>query len=365
LWVSSETPDQDGQGGQRRQFHQINALLARGHEITVLVPASLQNDRSVRRIAPVIRPRLHLRGRFGRLLIGRAHRVIAAREWDAIIVSHRESWWLMPERTTGSAPVLLDMHNVMSYWHRAAGRNADASEALAQEAVAVRDATVVSTCSETECRRLAEMHPKVAAGKTFVAPLGIEPLEWPEQDFERTEPTVALFGSWAWRPNSLGLAWFLKEVWPLVRAGLPDAVAFVAGSGIDQTDDWPDGAQFIGRVSDLAAFTASASVVAVPVLEGVGASVKFAEALATGASVVATPDGANAFDEPPAFVSADPEQWATWILDRLRHRSDEEVPAPSRAVALRELTWDAAVAPIHEWLTSVVAGSRPERDVSS
>ena len=60
LWLSTETPARDGQGGQRRQYHQIRALQDRGHDITVLVPKSDQGDASIRSIAPVLRPRVTL-----------------------------------------------------------------------------------------------------------------------------------------------------------------------------------------------------------------------------------------------------------------------------------------------------------------
>lgn len=353
LWVSVETPDRNGQGGQRRQYHQISALVDRGQDITVLVPNSRQDDRSIRALVTVLRPRISVRGRVFKRWMNRLRVTIQSPEWDAIILSHHESAWLMPHRALAT-PVLVDIHNVMSAWHLAAGRLAEATAALEMESGAVRGATAVSTCSETELRRLVEMHPD-AAGKAFAAPLGVDPAEWPAEGFDRSEPIVALFGSWDWRPNSLGLAWFLGEVWPAVREGAPDAVALVAGSGAGDVSEWPDGARFVGRVDDLARFAASATVVAVPVLEGVGASVKFAEALASGAAVAATPDGANAFDDPPAFVSADPTQWATWIIQRLQGRSTEPAPAASRGEALSHLTWDVAVEPIDSWLSSVDA----------
>jgi glycosyltransferase involved in cell wall biosynthesis len=353
LWVSVETPDRNGQGGQRRQFHQIVALIGRGHHVTVLVPKSKQDDQSLRRFTRVLRPRVAIRGRILKRAVDRLRRTIALPEWDAIVVSHHESGWLMPRGGVAPTPVLLDVHNVMSAWHRAAGRKDDAQVALEQEASAVRGATAISTCSSTELRRLIAMHPD-AASKSFAAPLGVDPLEWPAETFRRAEPIVALFGSWGWHPNTLGLAWFMNEVWSLVRDQVADAVVLVAGSGVEGEASWPAGARFVGRVDDLARFAADATVIAVPVLEGVGASVKFAEALASGGSVIATPDGANAFDDPPAFVSAESAEWAQWIIERLQHRSEEPAPAHSRSVALTELTWDAAVAPIHDWLGSVV-----------
>lgn len=349
LWVSLETPDRNGQGGQRRQYHQIRALLRRGHEITVLAPRSAQSDDSIGEIVPVRRPRPAIRGRFVRFFTRRIGRVIASPDWDAVVVSHHESWRLMPGRDALRAPVLLDVHNVMSSWHRTAGRIDDELAAIRQESAALAAATAVTTCSETERRRLVTIHPE-AEGKSFVAPLGVDPDEWPEHEYHREAPVVAAFGSWSWHPNERGLEWFLAEVWPRVHAAVPDAVALIAGSGVRDASRWPEGARFVGRVADLAGFTAEATVVVVPVLEGVGASVKFAESLATGASVAATPDGANAFCDAPAMVSADARRWADWITERLQHRLDEPAPAPARAIALRELSWDAATAPIDAWL---------------
>jgi glycosyltransferase involved in cell wall biosynthesis len=352
LWVSVELPDRNGQGGQRRQYHQIRALVEHGHDVTVLTPRSGQDGTSIRRIVRTIQPRIAVRGRVLAAAVRRLQRHIVSPEWDAVVVSHHESWWLVPRDRARSTPILLDIHNVMSEWHRAAGRVQPAKASLDEESVAIEGATAVTTCSPVELERLRAAHP-VAASKSFAAPLGVDPAEWPVQTFDRANATVALFGSWGWRPNALGLAWFLSDVWPRVVQRVPDAVALVAGSDASGEHPWPSGARFVGRVADVAAFTAAASVVAVPVIEGVGASVKFAEALATGAAVVATPDGANAFANPPAFVSSDAGCWSDWIVERLRHRAEEPAPARSRQVALRDYTWSRAVEPIDAWLRSV------------
>jgi polysaccharide biosynthesis protein PslH len=352
LWVSAETPSRDGQGGQRRQFHQIAALRDRGHDITVLVPASGQDDASIRSLVPVLRPRLTRFHRIRPALIDRMHRVIADPAWDAIVVSHHESSWLLPHDRT--APVLLDVHNVLSHWHRAAGRAEQAEQAHREEAEAVDRATGVTTCSALETRRLLAEHP-AAAGRVLTAPLGVDPAEWPDHGFPRDEARLLMFGSWSWEPNRRGLRWFADEVWPRVTARADAAVALVAGTGADELAARTPGIRVVGRVPDLAELAASATVVAVPVLDGVGASVKFAEALASGGAVVATRDGANAFEDTPAFVSDDPAAWAEWIVERFERRGVEPAPAPGRAVALAGMTWGAAVAPIDEWLRAHAA----------
>jgi polysaccharide biosynthesis protein PslH len=355
LWLSSEMPARDGQGGQRRQFHQIRSLRRRGHEITLVVPRSAQTGPSARAIATVRRPLTHVRGHALRGTIRRMRHLVRSDRWDVIVVSHPESCWILPEDEDVSTPVLLDVHNVLSHWHREAGRSAQADDALVLERRAIGRADAVMTCSALEHRRLGAMHPH-AAPEAFAAPLGVDPDEWPDRGYDRADPIVALFGSWGWRPNALGLAWFLEEVWPGVRALVPDARALVAGSGVGDWSRWPDGARFVGRVDDLAGFASGATVVAVPVQEGVGASLKFAEALASGAAVIATPDGANAFERSAAFVATDPAEWARWIADRLLRRTEEPAPAPARETAFREHTWDLAVAPIDAWIRRALAG---------
>lgn len=352
LWVTVETPDTQGQGGQRRQYHQIQALQNLGHRIDVLALAGEQNPASISALTSTRRLRVSIRGRFMGPLLGRFRRAIEQADCDAIVVSHVDSIWLLPPRDRLRVPVLVDVHNVLSDWYARLGLDAEVPEWQRREDEAVSLATVLTTCSALERDRLVARHP-AAAGKTFAAPLGVDPAEWPAVEFTRDEPLLALFGSWGWSPNTRGLEWFVAEVWPGVHEAEPTARALVAGSGAgDIVGDAP-GVEVVGRVPDLATFTASATVVPVPVRVGVGAAVKFAESLASGAAVIATAEGASAFPESPAFVSDDAQEWTDWIVERLRNRHDEPVPHPGRQFALTELTWQNAVGPIDRWLAEI------------
>lgn len=356
LWVSAETPDRDGQGGQRRQFHQISGLLRLGHEVEVISLRSAQSASSIRRIAPIRRFRVAVRGRPVGALLRRMHRAIGTAGADVIVISHVDSRWMAPEDVRASVPVLLDVHNVLSTWYDTRGLTTLRDDELDAEREAFDRATAVMTCSELEAERLRASHPALSL-PVLAAPLGVDPDEWPDEPMDRSAPLVAAFGNWSWHPNRLGLEWLLERVWPGVREQVPDARLEIAGSGAD--DAARPGVAVLGRVGDLAAFTARATVVAVPVLEGVGASVKFAESLATGAAVVATPDGANGIVSPPCLVSADAAEWTEWIVARLRNRRDEPAPDPARAYALEHLTWAQGVAPIDGWIRSAMPGAHP------
>src|SRR5690606_2778693 len=132
--------------------------------------------------------------------------------------------------TAPTAPALLDLHNVCSAWHAAAGRDAQATAARALEMEALQRVDAVTTCSDLESRRLREQHPDLSV-PAFTAPLGVDPEEWPAHPFDRAHPRVALFGGWTWEPNRRGLAWFIDEVWPRVTSAIGEAEAIVAGSG--------------------------------------------------------------------------------------------------------------------------------------
>ena len=116
-------------------------------------------------------------------------------------------------------------------------------------------------------------------------------------------------------PNREGLAWFLGEVWPLIRAGRIDAVLDVAGSVCAGIAHRPDGVRLLGRVDCLDALYRDAAVVISPLKIGTGLKIKLVEALAHGKALVVTSvtlqgvedcaaDAVREADDPRLFASA-------------------------------------------------------------
>ena len=89
-------------------------------------------------------------------------------------------------------------------------------------------------------------------------------------------------------PNSLGLTWFLAEIWPLVLAQQPSATLSVIGDVGASMPQSPR-AQSLGRVADIAPFYRDAAVVISPLQMGSGLKIKLVEAMAHGKAIVATP----------------------------------------------------------------------------
>lgn len=358
LWLSNETPDKNGQGGQRRQYFQIRSLVRAGCSVHVMTLAGDQDDTSVRELASVERfaPFLHKRlPHPSRYFLAR--RRARSGRFDHVVVAHLESWSLL--RGAGrrlGVPVLVDVHNVMSPWLTRYGRNREAASFRAIEDRVLRDASAVSVCSPAELDRL----PEGGTARRIVAGHGVDTTEWPPPPAEVPPPVVGMFGNWSWTPNTAGIAWFAKDVWPRVRAALPDAEWHVAGSGAPARFAEIEGYRGLGRIPDLAELTAACRVVAVPVRAGVGAPVKFGEALATGRPVIATTDGASAHPGSPAVVANDADTWVDWLVGMLGPDPEPAADEGRRTYryAMDELPWERTTAPIVNWLSENSTRSR-------
>jgi len=129
---------------------------------------------------------------------------------------------------------------------------------------------------------------------------------------------VMFLGSMDWMPNQDGVRWFVREVWPTVRAAQPQATFHIVGrnpSGDVRALTSAPGVTVVGSVPDVRPHLAEAAVVVVPLLVGGGTRLKIYEAMAMGRSVVSTGIGAEGLpvvpgehylraDEPAAFAGA-------------------------------------------------------------
>jgi glycosyltransferase involved in cell wall biosynthesis len=361
LWLSNETPDVAGQGGQRRQYFQIRELVEAGHEVAVGSLSGPQDDTSIRALAPVSRLPAPWH-RWSRLGFGRARRpelsAFLSRSADRVVVAHTESWWTFRHHLLDmDAPVLVDMHNVLSEWY-ARGRRALASSRWARvEREIAAHAQAVSVCSERERAALDRVVGTVGPSRMFVLPHGVDPAAWTSAVPLADEPVLRMFGSWDWKPNRAGLQWFLDEVWPGLEG---DVRCEIAGTGTEWVGDHAlPGVEVVGRVPDLPGFLAGARAVAVPVRDGVGAPVKYAEALASGVPVVATTDGAPLRHDLAALVSDDAAEWRAWLSANVASDGPPGIrAAPARATVLAELSWTAASAPLLAWVAEPSAPAR-------
>ncbi|WP_306512332.1 glycosyltransferase family 4 protein [Janibacter hoylei] len=346
FWLSNETPDRHGQGGQRRQYFQIAALVAAGHEIRVVTLSGPQDDTSVRDVADDVHrvPRLEARGRVPLHWRRRALRRRLAEWGEAIVIAHGESWerfeWALPP----AVPALVDLHNVYSRWPTEDSPGA-AERWRALEQRIRRSVTAVSVTSTREAEALPG-----GPAEVIVVENGVDPEEWTLEPVPAEAPVLKLFGNWGWAPNTLGVEWFLSQVWPQV-CRVTSARCVIAGSGLNP-DSLPTGATAAGRVPDLQRFLADAWAIALPLPESVGSPVKYAEALAVGCPVITTTQGAPGHRSIPVIADT-AQQWVDTLTEWL------SAPTPSavldnreRADRLSVLSWARATEPLSAWVRS-------------
>jgi glycosyltransferase involved in cell wall biosynthesis len=123
------------------------------------------------------------------------------------------------------------------------------------------------------------------------------PVPVPEEFFEFVRPAtpgkrLAFLGTFRADFNRDALTFLLREIWPAIRARVPDAELAIAGNGYrgplaDEAER--AGARWLGFVEDLGSFFANVDLLLVPLRFGGGVRIRILEALAASATVLATP----------------------------------------------------------------------------
>jgi glycosyltransferase involved in cell wall biosynthesis len=300
-----------------------------------------------------------------------AQEAIDERRPDVVLIGHDMSMaWardLPPE-----IPKLLSCHNLS--WHLYASRARLASgprawalraEAARYKAHVLRELPRFSTAIAVSTKERDEL---VEIGLTHTAfiPSGVgtevitpapEPTEGP--------PRLLFTGTMNYGPNSEGIGWFAREVWPLVRAEVPEAQVDVVGRNPPESVkrlDAIDGITVHGGVPEMAPYFAASNAVIVPILTGAGIRVKIVEAMAAGRAWVSTPLGAEGLELEPGrhgLVVDGPRAFADGVIALLR---DPELRArigrEGRALAERRYDWRALGDELEATLAEAVARVR-------
>jgi glycosyltransferase involved in cell wall biosynthesis len=176
--------------------------------------------------------------------------------------------------------------------------------------------------SDEDAQRIRRSAP---CARIIVVPSGMAPPTGPPAAGESTD--VLMVAGYGYGPNANGLKWFLKEVWPLIRANHPHAQFNVIGSDMprrlgDFAASQP-GVHTHGAVPDLKPYYENAGVVVVPILEGAGTRLKIIDAFRHGKAVVTTTKGIEGIHAPPQtmIVADTPNQFADSVSTLLSEPS--------------------------------------------
>lgn len=272
---------------------------------------------------------------------------LTGRDVDVVYIDHLGMARYLPlvKKVRPRARVVLDQHNVESDFFKQFAEKqrgpkrlvakAEASCAVRFERRVLQAADAVVAISSEDAKHFRSL----AAVEPFVVPVVLP--------FERRarvappRPHLCYVGNLRWHPNVAGLDWFCKEVWPKVRALVPDATCEIAGIGLkpDASGKLPvpeawrvDGVETIGFLEDLEPLYARSVAMVAPVFGGSGVRLKLLEGLRAGVPVVTTSDGAFGLplaDGREMMIADDAQAFAERVARVLRE-------ADLRATLVRE-----------------------------
>jgi polysaccharide biosynthesis protein PslH len=186
---------------------------------------------------------------------------------------------------------------------------------------------------------------------------------------------ILFVGSFRHFPNVVAYRWFVENVWPRLKARLPDArFVTIAGPNPDlyyQTSTADERVELHGFISDVRPFYTSANVVVVPTQISAGTNLKVLESLACERAIVSTSSGCAGLglergkniliaDDPGSFGGAVEELLTN---DDLRHN----LAAAGRLFVEQRYDWHR-IARLQSWLwremlTGIVVRPGAESDI--
>jgi polysaccharide biosynthesis protein PslH len=204
--------------------------------------------------------------------------------------------------------------------------------------IVVEEADRIWFVSEIERDRLAVAVPE---SRTAVIPNGADDELWSVPLMTASEPEMLFVGPRSYEANSLGLAWFMTEAWPIVKRRVSSARLRIVGLGWEHFSGHPD-ASCVGWSGSLLGDYSRARVVIAPLFAGGGTKIKVLEAMAAARPVVTTPSGAEGLPPSPGLlVHGDPLAFASDVIRSLTDERSATAAGIANRAAVEGLQWSA------------------------
>ena len=199
----------------------------------------------------------------------------------------------------------------------------------------------------------------------IVVPNGVD-LAGYTGDFGSPEPDTLIFpGALTYGANFDAMAFFLQQVFPLVRARHPDAILRITG----KTEGVPverlpldESVILTGYLDDVRPTLAQSRVCVVPLRIGGGTRLKILEAMALGTPVVATSKGAEGIDARPGkdlLIADGPTAFAEAIVRLLTDQTlYHQLSRNGRQLVRKRYDWKTIGARLNALIKEIVARYR-------
>ena len=192
----------------------------------------------------------------------------------------------------------------------------------------------------------------------------------PNPDAPEPDPMVTFVGAMDWEPNVDGVEYFASEIWPAIKADVPEARLRIVGRNPDRrVKKWAsESIEVTGRVPSVVEYLHQSAVVIVPLRIGGGTRLKIYEAMATGKAVVSTTVGAEGLDVHHGrdlMLADDAQSFAQAVIMLLRDRELRRRYERAAAETAARCDWPAIGERFQEILQSVVARKNGKMDAIS
>jgi polysaccharide biosynthesis protein PslH len=184
-----------------------------------------------------------------------------------------------------------------------------------------------------------------------------DPKRYPDAPFQRKGPAFVFTGVMDYAPNIEAVTWFAHEVFPGIRAALPDAQFLIVGSkptGSVQGLGHEPAVIVTGRVESTAAYLAHAQVAVAPLQIARGIQNKVLEAMAMAVPVVVSKGamtGISATSGEQLICADAPRQWIDACVSLARNPGEaHRMGQAARKLMLDLYNWEAQFARLDRML---------------
>jgi glycosyltransferase involved in cell wall biosynthesis len=197
-------------------------------------------------------------------------------------------------------------------------------------------------------------------GRVTVVPTGVDLSAYrPNPTAPEPSPLITFVGAMDWEPNADGVDYFCTEIWPAVKAEIPEARFRIVGRNpVRRVQKWAsESIEITGRVPSVVEHLQQSAVVIVPLRIGGGTRLKIYEAMATAKAVVSTTVGAEGLDVHHGrdiMLADDPRSFAQAIIMLMRDRDLRKRYEKAAAETAGQFDWPVIADRFGEVLQSVV-----------
>ena len=193
-----------------------------------------------------------------------------------------------------------------------------------------------------------------------VVPTGVDLAAYrPDLKASEPSPLITFVGAMDWEPNVDGVDYFCTEIWPAIKAEVPDAKFRIVGRNpVRRVQKLAsESVEVTGRVPSVVEHLQESAVVVVPLRIGGGTRLKIYEAMATARAVVSTTVGAEGLDVHHGrdiMLADDPRSFAQAVIMLLRDRELRRRYEKAAAETAARFDWPAIGERFGQVLQSVV-----------